>query len=221
MWGTAWVICKCQPSPDITSPGADSLWAQEGQRLHVRSSRHHPLHGLELKRGRGSSPASRAPPGGSQYAHLAAWASRHWSEAEVPLVVPADQGHAPLHPDAVLAPAGGVAGLLSMEGGRPVQSLFLELSRYTAVDPCRYRTTQPQGGSPASPGEMGNLGAFTPDVLSRPHFCMYLRLHRRPKASRASAGRQQFSRPGACDQCRAELQVDPFSPSASRTSELT
>lgn len=25
--------------------------------------------------------------------------------------------------------AGGVAGLLSMEGGRPVQSLFLELSR--------------------------------------------------------------------------------------------
>lgn len=25
-------------------------------------------------------------------------------EAEVPLVVPADQGHAPLHPDAVLAP---------------------------------------------------------------------------------------------------------------------
>ena len=72
-------------------------------------------------------------------------------EAEVPLVVPADQGHAPLHSDAVLAP-GGRQGRAAQHGGRQAGAVTLPgAEQPAAVDPCGDMDRRASGQLPPTP----------------------------------------------------------------------
>ena len=158
--------------PDVTSPGVLTACGCRRARGQVQPPEPHP---------------------GPQRAHLAARASRRWSGS--------GSGPCCTSRSGTCSPSSGCCA-------GPGQVVWLGCLAWMVAGRCSHsswswaghssrslRGQGPHSLRAASPGAMGSLGAFIPDVLLPPHFCVYLRSHGRPNAGRASAVRQQCSRP--------------------------